>query len=75
MKLLILAGVTIFLFGMALGAWIIVWIGRRVDRNSAAVMREMLEKSERAGYDRGYAAALGVSAAIDEPADHERSRR
>jgi hypothetical protein len=29
MTLLILSGVTIFLFGMALGAWLLVWIGRR----------------------------------------------
>lgn len=75
MKLLILSACTIFLFGMALGAWLIVWIGRRVDRNSAAVMREMQEKAEREGYDRGYAAALGVRSAIDELADHERSPR
>jgi hypothetical protein len=75
MKLLILAACTLFLFGMALGAWLMVWIGRRVDRNNAAVMREMQEKAERAGYDRGYASALGVRSNIDEPADHERSPR
>jgi hypothetical protein len=75
MTLLILSAFTIFLFGMALGAWLIVSIGRRVDRNSAAVTREMQEKAERAGYDRGYASALGVRSSIDEPADHERSRR
>jgi hypothetical protein len=75
MTLLILVAVTIFLFGMAAGAWLLAWIGRRVDRNSAAVIREMQEQAERAGYDRGYASALGVRSTIDEPADHERSPR
>lgn len=75
MNLLILIAATIFLFGMALGAWLLVWVGRRADRRGFAYIQDVQEKAERLGFDRGYAAALGVRAAIDEPADHERSIR
>jgi hypothetical protein len=60
-----------FVSGMALGAWTIVWIGRRQDRNAKAVMRDVQEKAERLGFDRGYAAALGIQAEIDAPRERK----
>jgi hypothetical protein len=60
-----------FVSGMALGAWTIVWIGRRQIRHSISVMAEIKEASWRHGYGRGYAAALGIQAEIDAPRERK----
>jgi hypothetical protein len=56
-----------FFSGIALGAWTIVWIGRRVNRYNIAAIEHIRQTAERAGFDRGYASALGVQAEINAP--------
>jgi hypothetical protein len=62
-----------FFSGMALGAWLLVWIGRRVNRYNIAAIEHIRQTAERAGFDRGYASALGIQAEINAP--QERKRR
>ncbi len=55
------------LAGVAVGGWLLVWIGRWHDQRVMSTMATEKEHAWRCGYGRGYAAALGIRAEIDAP--------